>query len=174
MTQLTNNPQSVNLQSQLNYYFTIQRAPGVTFYCQSVKIPNITLPPAKVPTPSLYIPMIGDHLVYDDLELTFKVTDDLQNWLEIYNWITAIGNPDNTGKNYKILEANPDYAGYGIYSDLQLFTLDSQKNPTYVFTFHHCSPTGLTGPQFGTTDETVKYITSSVRFNYLKYHISLP
>jgi hypothetical protein len=174
MTALSYNSNSLNLLSKLNFYFTLQRAPSLTYFLQEIKIPNKSLSPAKYPSPSLNIPSVGDHVIYDPLELKFKVTDDLQNWLEINNWLDAIGDPLNSGNKYKTLENNPEFLGYGIYSSLQLFTLDSQKNPSYVFTFEKCWPSALSGPDFNTTDETLPYITASVQFNYTKYNISLP
>ena len=174
MTALDTNPISLNLQSELNYRFVIMRAPATSFWCQSVKIPDVSLPPLKIPSPSLAIPMQGDHMVYNPLSLTFKVDDNLQNWLEIYNWLEGVGNPQNNSQKYINMENNKNYSGFGLYSDLQLFILDSQRNPTYVFTFERCSPTFLTGPNFQATDNTVEYITSTATFSYAKYKISLP
>jgi hypothetical protein len=168
------NPISLDLQSPLNFMFTIKRAPATSYFCQDVKIPNVSLPAVKVPSPSLTVPMIGDHVVYEPLSLTFKVDDNLQNWLEMYNWLKAIGNPENTSQNYITLENNKNYSGYGIYSDLQLFILDSQKNPTYLFTFERCSPTFLSGPHFESTDNSIPYINSTVNLSYTKFKISLP
>jgi len=174
MTVLSENPISLNLQSELNFKFVLKRAPATEYWCQTFKVPNITLPAARVPSPSLRVPMQGDHLIYDDLTLTFKIDDQFQNWLEMHNWMTAIGNPTNTGKNYTQLESTPNYTGYGLYSDLQLFAMDSQHQVTLVFNFERCSPIFLSGPQFVTKDGTVSYMDSTVNFSYLKYHISLP
>jgi hypothetical protein len=171
---IASQPQTLNLASELNFYFTIMRAPSVTYFCQDVAIPNVSLPPAKIPGPSLMYPVVGDHLVYSNLNLSFKVDENLQNYLEILNWLVGIGDPTNTGSQYSQLEKNKDYSGYGIYSDLQLFTLDTQKNTKYVITFEKCSPISLSGPKYGTKDATVNYITSNVEFSYRKFHISLP
>lgn len=174
MTVLSENPISLNLQSELNFKFMLRRAPATEYWCQTFKVPNITLPPSRVPSPSLRVPMQGDHLVFEDLTLTFKIDDQFQNWLEMHNWMTGIGNPNNTGNNYTQLESNPNYLGYGLYSDLQLFVMDSQHQATLVFNFERCSPIFLSGPQFVTKDGTVNYMDSTVNFSYLKYHISLP
>ena len=174
MSATDNNPISFNLQSPLNFSFKILRAPSTTYFCQSVKIPDVTLESANVPSPSILVPMAGDHVAFSPLTLTFKVDDDLQNWLEMFNWMTTAGNVENVSREYKIMENNPNYAGYGIYSDLQLFTIDSQKNPSYVVTFERCFPSSLSGPNFDTMNTTVKYISSTVTFKYTKFHFSLP
>jgi len=167
-------PQTLNLASELNFYFVIQRAPSVTYFCQDIKLPDMSLPPAKAPLPSLSNPLVGDHINYEPLSLSYKVDENLQNYLELHNWMVAIGDPSNTGKQYKQLETNQDYSGYGIYSDLQLFTLDTQKNVKYVVTFERCWPTKVSGPKYDTKDETVNYITSTADFYYTKFRISLP
>jgi len=174
MPVLDSNPGSLNLQSSLNWTMNLIRAPGITYFLQSIKVPNIMINPPKVPSPSLGIPMVGDHLNFEPLEVKFKVADNFQDWLEIYNWLVALADPSNKGTKYLQLENNPSYLGYGLYSDLQVITLDSQKNPSYVFTFERCFPMALSGPEFNTTDDNLLYITASVQFKYLKYEITLP
>lgn len=174
MSVISQQPQSLNLASELNFYFVISRAPSVTYFCQDIKLPDIGLPMAKVPSPSLGVPLVGDHVVYDNLSLSFKVDEDLQNYLEIFNWLIAIGDPTNTGISYKNLQNNPDYTGYGLYSDLQLFTMDTQKNVKYVVTFERCTPIKLLGPKYNVKEDTVNYISSGVEFSYTKFNIKLP
>ena len=174
MSVLESQPQTLNLASELNFQFILQRAPSVSYFCQEFTIPDVGLPSARVPTPSRLIPFVGDHMVFENLSLTFKIDEDLQNYLEIFNWMHAIGNPNNTGTQYTQLEKNKDYSGYGIYSDIQVFTLDTQKQTKYVVTFKHCSPISLTGPKYTTKNPSVNYMPSTVNFTYTDFTFNLP
>jgi hypothetical protein len=169
------NPISINLQSPTNFKFALKRAPSLSYWCQTFDVPGISCPPARSPSPSLSVPFIGDHLVFAPLHLTFKVDDDLQNWLEIFNWMNAITNPDGDAITYKILQANPQYTGYGLLSDLQVFQLDSQKQATLVYHFNDAFPVALSGPRFDASNgNDFGYITSSVSFTYVKYNVTRP
>jgi hypothetical protein len=174
MTAISELPISQNIQSSLNFKFTLKRAPALSYYAQSVTIPDVHMNAVKQPNPSLSIPQVGDHLIFDPLIVTFKVDSELQNWLEIFNWMKAITNPYNTGVQYSNLQSNPQYAGYGIKSNLTLLQLDSQKNPTMQYEFENAMPVGLTGPKFDATSGQDSWVTSTASFVYLQYHITTP
>lgn len=173
MTILDHNPINLNYQNEKKFVFKIKRAPALSFFCQTAPIPDIQLPAAYAATPSLRIPFQGDHLQYNPLVLSFKIDESLQNWLEMFNWITGIGNPENKKIPYDLIANNPDWTGYGVYTNLQLFVLDSQNNPTYIFHFDHAFPTSLSGPKFESIQDDVQFITSSVSFLYSIYHVTL-
>ena len=42
------------------------------------------------------IPLMGDILAYEDLTITFIVDENLENYIEMHTWLTAIGFPENT------------------------------------------------------------------------------
>lgn len=173
MTAVGHNPININYQSEKKFVFKLQRAPALSYFCQSVNIPDISLQAAMAPTPSLRVPLQGDHMIFNPLTLTFKIDESLQNWLEIFNWLTGIANPDNKKIPYDLISKNPDWTGYGIYSELQLFVMDSKNNPTYIFNFEHCFPSSLSGPKFQSTEQDVTYIESTVQFLYVKYNVTL-
>jgi len=164
-------PISYNLQAPQNFVFNIKRIPAIDYFCVKAKIPSLTLPAAKVPSPSLEIPQPGDHVVYEPLTLTFKVDSILQNWIEIHNWITAIGDPSNKGTEYKKLENNSPISPYGLVSDISLFKTDSQNNPDLLWTFQNAWPTFLSGFEFDSTDANIIYLTATVMFRYVRFKI---
>lgn len=169
------NPVSLNLQSPTNFKFALRRAPSLSYWCQTFDVPGISCPPARSPSPSLSVPFLGDHLVFEPLHLTFKVDDDLQNWLEMFNWMNAINDPAGDAITYNILNNNPDYLGFGLRSPLQVFQLDSQKQATLVYHFDDAFPISLSGPKFDSQNgNDFGYITSSVTFSYVKYNVTRP
>ena len=172
MTAIGNNPQTINSQSPLNFRFNLKRAPSLNYFCQSVSLPEVTLPPARAPTPSINIPFWGDHIVYSPLSVSFKVDSDLQNWLEIFNWMKALANKDGDGKTYSQLQNNDRFLGYGLTSELFMSQNDSQGNPKLVWTFKNAWPTALKKLDFESTDDTVNYLTASATFYFEDFGIS--
>lgn len=163
-------PQNRNFLSPLNFQFSILRAPTVNFFIQKVKLPSVRLQSADMPNPFVKIPYPGEHLDYESLEISFKVDEDLTNYLEIHNWIKALGKPKSFHE-YKDIESNPSYTGNGIYSDISLIILNSVKKPNFETIFTDAYPVSISALDFNTTDTDVNFITASASFKYTYYDI---
>ncbi len=171
MSAIDNTPSNKNFLSPLNFKFSIKRAPHVNFFIQKVNVPAVNLPAVTFPNPMVNIPLPGEHLTYGDLEVTFKVDEDLQNYMEIHNWIKALGKPvDFAG--FKNLVDKKEYTGEGIRSDISLIILSSTKSANYEIVFTDAHPINLSGLVFNTTDETVNYMEASATFKYIYYDIN--
>lgn len=171
MSATESQPISFNQQAPQNFVFNIKRLPSIDYFCVKAKIPSLSLPAAKVPTASLDVPKPGDHLVYEPLTLTFNIDSMLQNWIEIHNWMTAIGDPTNRATKYLQLEKNGSISPYGLVSDITLFKTDSQNNPDFTWTFKDAWPTYLSGWEFDSTNPNVSYLVSTVMFRYVRFKI---
>ena len=129
--------------------------------------------------PFIKIPFAGDHLEFGEFTLTYKVDEDLRNYLEIYNWMIGIGFPDDF-EQYKTIDSvrkgvntglsNP-LSGLGVFSDATLTILSSAMNPLHNVFFHDAFPTSIAELEFNSTDADVTYITSTVTFAYRKFSI---
>ena len=117
------------------------------------------------------IPLIGDHLDYGLLNITFKVDEDLQNYLELHNWMKALGKPKDFVER-KAIREKPSYTGDGETSDISLMVLSSTKMANYEIIFADAHPISLTGANFNTTDDDVNYIEASASFKYTYYDIN--
>ena len=170
MTAIENTPTNPNFLSPLNFKFSIKRAPHINFFIQKVSIPSINLPSYESPNPFVKIPEPGDHINYGDLEITFRVDEELKNYLEIHNWIRALGKPKDFSE-YKALSTNKSYTGNGIRSDISLMILSSAKNANYEIVFTDAYPYELSKMSFDTTDQTVEYIEASATFKYVLFEI---
>lgn len=171
MSALDNTPQNKNFLSPLNFKFSIKRAPNLNFFIQKANIPSIRLPSLEIPTMFNPIPVPYTHMDYGDFDITFKVDEDFQNYLEIHNWIRALGFPEEFEER-RAISKNPEYTGAGLYSDLSLIILNSLKNPNYEFTFRNAFPTDLSSIDFDTSSEDVDYVTASVTFKYMLFDIT--
>lgn len=146
----------------LNYKFKLSRTPNIEYRAQSVSIPGISLGSADMPTPfGLRVPFAGN-ITYDDLSLTFLVGEDLDDYLEIHNWMTSIGRPDET-KQYPLEQSNT-------VSDISVLILNSAMQPIINVSFTDAFPVALSALDFDSTLSEVQYAQASVSFRYNRYY----
>lgn len=167
MSAIDSRPDNMNFLSPLNFKFQLKRAPALNFFCQKVNLPGLSLPNVNFPTSALNIPYPGDQLLYNDLTVSFKVDENLANYLEIHNWLRSLGRLDS----YQALALQPSYTGDGLYSEISLMLLTSYKNPNFEVVFENAFPTSLSGLDFITTAEDVDYLEAEVVFKYVKYEL---
>lgn len=171
MTMIASTPSNKNFLSPLGFKFSIKRAPHVNYFVQSVSLPSVSVGEFSFPTPFVKMPIAGDHLTFTPLDLTFKVDEDLQGYLEIFNWIQAIGFPDNFDQHKLLTEVLPG-DGNGVYSDLSLTVLSSAMNPIHEVVFKDAYPSSLSSLVFDTKMQDVDYLEATVTFAYRSYTIN--
>ena len=172
MTAIDNTPSNKNFLSPLNFKFQIKKAPHVNFFIQKVNIPSISIETNPSPNnPFVKTPIPGEHISYSDLSISFKVDEDLTNYMELHNWIKALGKPQNF-EQFKDIQNKPSYTGEGIYSDISVLVLSSTKMPNYEITYADAFPYNLSDLVFNTTDSDVNYIEASATFKYTYYDIT--
>jgi len=171
MTAIDNTPTNLNYLASLNYKFLIKRAPHVNFFIQKVSVPDISLPQVETPNPFVSIPYPGDHIKYEPFSVTFKVDEDLQNYLEIHNWIRSLGKPTKF-EEYAAIKNKPIWTGESITSDITISILSNIKNFNYDVTYIDAFPISLTGLEFNTTTSDVPYLEATCKFRYTYYDIA--
>lgn len=171
MTAIEDTPSNLNYLSSLNYKFSIKRAPHVNFFVQKVNVPSLYLQPVDTPNPFISIPQPGEHLTYDTLSVTFKVDEKLQNYLEIHNWIRALGKPTNFAE-YAAIKNKPSWTGESITSDLTVSILSNIKTMNYDVTYIDAFPIQLSELVFNTTDTDVNYLEATASFKFTYYDIA--
>lgn len=171
MTAIDNTPENKNFLSPLNFKFGIKKAPHVNFFIQQVNFPSIDLPQYDSPNPMVTIPFWGDHLNYGELRVSFKVDEDLTNYMELYNWIRSLGKPETT-EDYRKLQEIPNYTGDGLTSDISLIVLTNSKMPNYEVVFRDAFPVSLGSLQFDSTSSDVDYLEVDAVFRYTLYEIN--
>src|SRR5881275_148063 len=119
MTALDNQAKNQNFLNPLYFQFSIKRAPHVNFFIQRCSIPSLTLPQISTPTLWQPIPRPGGKLQYGDFSISFKVDEDLVNYMEIFRWMEDLGFPENF-EQYKEIASKALETGEGIVSDITL------------------------------------------------------
>ena len=87
-----------NYMSPLGFKLVLTKTPKVDFLCQSANIPSISMGTAIQPSYLKDIPVPGDKVLYDDLNVRFLVDEKMENYLAIHKWITGLGYPESLGQ----------------------------------------------------------------------------
>jgi hypothetical protein len=171
MSALDNQLPNQNFLSPLNFAFRVKRAPGVTWSAQELLIPGIALPSAEQGNPFIRIPKPGEHLTFDSFQVTFRVDEDLVNYLEIFNWMKALGFAHDFSQYKKLKDVMP-ITNEGITSELTVQLLKSNRLVNFEITFHDAFPISLSDINLTTKDETVDYPECTVVFDYSYFEIN--
>lgn len=161
-TKTFHQPTNVNQLSPVGYKFVIENLPNVSWFITSVALPGVSLGSAAQPTPFLSTSVPGETMTFEDLSVTFIVDEDMTTWLEIFDWITGLGFPENYTQ-YK------DQKAKFTTSDATLIVLNSNMNPNYHFKFKDLFPTGLSEIAFDSASTDISTIKATVGFKYLSY-----
>ena len=187
---LLRQPTKLDYASPTQFKFSIIKLPKVEYFCTSVNIPGISLGDASQATKFKDIPIPGDKLTYEPLQMTFLVDENLENFQEIHGWLVGLGFPRSHTEFQNLLSSGNDrfpnrntnnvstevgkvkYAAADAgptLSDATLTVLSSKNNAQVEVRFRDVYPTGLTGLAYNQQAGDVDYLTATVSFSYLIY-----
>ena len=170
-----NQIQNRNFLSPVGFKFSLAKEPKASFFCNSARIPEISLGTAVQPSYLKDVDVPGDKLTYGDFTLRFLVDENLENYMSIHNWLTGLGYPEST-QDYRDLITNdrgitdPKEA----FSDGSLHILNSNFRDTAIVKFRDLFPVFLTSLEFEATEADTTYFTAEVTFKYTVYNILKP
>ena len=172
-----------NYMSPLGFKLILTKTPKVDFLCQSANIPQISMGTAIHPTYLKDIPVPGDKVLYDDLNVRFLVDEKMENYLAIYKWITGLGYPESLDQYQQLKkddfrtdrivgdDGDPRYFNY---SDATLQVLNSNYKPRVLINFTDAFPVSLSTLDFDVTTRDYNYFTAEVTFKYTIFNITDP
>jgi hypothetical protein len=150
-----------NYLSPANFIISIDRIPNVEFFTQQLTIPDVSTSPVEVANPLKALYATGDRLAYGDLDLSFVVDENMENYLEILNWLEGLGTPESTDQ-FKNLEKSDA----GLVSDIRVLIMNSHKNPNMEFLFTNAFPTSISSLELDLSSADIAYPKASVTFRY--------
>ena len=186
---LNRHPTKLDYTSPTQFRFLINQLPKVQYFTVSANVPGITLGDATYATPLKDIPLPGEKLTYDDLNITFIVDENLENYIEIHNWLASLGFPKNreqfkthrsatsnlpkatVGTSGDIGDVKPITSDSPMFSDSVLTVLSNKNNPVVECRFEDCFPTSLSSLDYSQNQTDVEYLTAEVTFKYKIYEI---
>jgi hypothetical protein len=148
----------------------------VAFFCNQANIPDLNLGVAVQPSYLKDLDTPGDKIIFGDLNLRFLVDENLENYMEIQNWIRGLGFPEKLGQFAELEENGLVRGNYlkdrqNIYSDGTLQVLTSSQLPNFQVSFKDLFPYSLSTMTFDSTDTDIQYFTADVSFKYTIYNI---
>ena len=167
-----------NFLSIVGFKFLLNRCPKVDFYCNTANIPEVILGTAVQRTYLKDIPVPGDKLQYGDLNISFMVDEDMDNYLQIYQWITSLGFPESISQFSELKDTDrllPEKPVAGDHfnerSDATLMILNSDYNPSVKIKFKDVFPVSLSAVPFNVTAEAQQYYTATASFRYTIFDV---
>ena len=186
----TRQPSIMDYASPVQFRFKCTKLPQVEFFCQKANIPAIRLGLADQKTPLKDIPIPGDKITFSDLQISFLVDENLNNYKEIHDWILGLGFPDRhqqftdlqssssdrfpgsvSGSSPRETVPAPSTAEGGTYSDATLTVLNSKNIAKTEIRFYNVFPHNLGELAYDVMATDVEYLTVSVDFSYMYYEI---
>lgn len=173
-----NQPGNRNFLSPVGFKFKLQKAPKVDFFVNSANIPSITLGSAIQTRYGKNIDIPGDKMNFEDFSLRFLVDENLENYMEIQNWMRGLGFPYSLEqyddlRNEQSLSTVPGLNTGRFYeeSDGTLQILNSNYIVSAQVIYYGMFPTFLSTLQFDATNDDIRYFTAEVNFKYTYYKI---
>ena len=186
-------PTKLDYASPTQFKFGVIKLPKVEYFCTAANIPGISLGQTSQPTPLKDIPIPGDKLEYDNLNITFLVDENLENYREIHGWMTGLGFPKDTSQFRALQGASADrypttsdvglskelgqikkavQDDGGLYSDATLFVLTSKNNANLEVRFRDLYPVSLSGLDYNQQETDIQYLSATVSFAYKIYEFA--
>jgi len=169
---LSNQIANRNFLSPTGFKFTLVKYPKVAFFCNSAKIPEISLNVATQPTYLNDIPQPGGKMTFGDLNIKFLVDESMENYMVIHNWMTAFGGSGSLEEyGTLITDKNGTQNTVKAFSDGSLYVLNSNYGSTSIVKFKDLFPIYLSSLDFDSTVTDINYFTAEVVFKYTIYDI---
>ena len=166
--QLTNK----NFLSPIGFVFLLDKAKKTSFLCQRASIPELSLGDIAIPTRGFVSVPLEGNIQYSTLNIDFIVDEDLRNYMEIHNWIRALGIPDNVAERQTWINANSDIITQDPkVSDGTLQVLNNNNLANFDVVFKDLFPVELSTLTFDVASEDNSFMTAEATFKYLLYEI---
>ncbi len=166
--QLTNK----NFLSPIGFIFLLDKARKASFLCQRAEIPTMSLGEVNIPTRGLVPIPVEGNMRYGDLTISFIVDEDLKNYMELHNWMRALGTPQELAerKSWRDLHRK-DPSQDPRFSDATLQVLNNNNQVNFDVVFKDLFPVELSTLAFDVTGSDNEYFTATCTFKYTVFEV---
>jgi len=143
-----------NFLSPIGFQFSIDRTKyaNIEYFCTAISLPDISLPESPQPYRGVNLAFEGDRLQFGDLSITFNVTEDMENYIETFDWM------------HRCISEKEDQK-----EDAELIILNSHNNTTKRVKIKDVFPIALSELAFDVKTTEVEYLQATVTFAYSTY-----
>jgi hypothetical protein len=185
MSAINNQPTNPQFLSPVGFNFSIRKLPNVNYFAQSINLPGVQLGETIFPTPFINIPIAGDHMSFGDMAITFKIDENMENYIELFNWIQYLGYPESFNQSKEIYDKNgldslsglrnvqrtQRSLGAGGVSDATLTVLNSASVPNMSIEIEDAFPLSISDIQFDVRTPDIDYIEATATFKFKLFKI---
>lgn len=166
--QLTNR----NFLSPIGFLFVLNKAKKVSFLCQKAAIPTLELGTVDIPTAG-FVPLPREgNIRYGDLSVEFIVDEDLRNYMQLHNWMRALGTPQDgqerdDWENKFRFDGSEDVR----FSDGTLQVLNNNNLANFDIVFKDLFPVSLSTLSFDSSQGDNDFMIAEASFRYMLYEV---
>lgn len=133
------------------FRMVFHRAPNTSYFTQNFVMPSVGVTEALISRPQVdaYVP--GDKFQYEPLTVTMLVAENLENYIEIFNWLNRSVKTNNSDDKY---------------DDISVYILSSKNNANAEVVFKNAFPVSLGSISFNVQDADITYGQVDVTFRY--------
>jgi hypothetical protein len=168
-------PNNPNFLQPNKFQLSFSRMPNIQYFCQTVTVPGVSMGEGMQPTPFVDLFVPGDKIIYDLLNITFYVDEEMNTWKEVHDWIRAMTFPKEYKEYLDLNNLNKYTRSQNTskpqYSDGILTLLSSANNPKTRFKFYDLFPVSVSTFVLSTTDTPDNVITADATFRYSYFDI---
>lgn len=127
---------------------------NIEYFCVSATLPGITLPEVPVPFKGHQNFVPGDRVDYPNLDVRFIITENMENYSELFNWIR--GNATSPAFTKR---------------DIILHIASSHNNIVKQIRYVDAFPVAVGTIEFNSQNTDIEYVTAdaSFRYSYLEF-----
>lgn len=145
-----------NFLSPVGFQFKINNRDyaNIEYFCVAATLPGLSIASTPVPYKGVNLAFTGDRLTFDDLSIRVNITENMENYIETFDWMHNIGQK-GTAEDFK--------------ADATLLVLSSHNNVTKEINFKDVFPTAVTPVEFDSQATDVTYAQMDVTFAYTNF-----
>jgi hypothetical protein len=122
---------------------------NIEYFCTEATLPAVNLAGAPLPFRGSQNAMPGDRLEFAPFDMRFQISENMENYMELFNWMRQNQASDSP-----------------IKSDVILSILSSKNNGTRQIRYIDAFPVSMGSLQLRTQNQDVDYLTMDCSFYY--------
>ena len=175
-------PDNLSYLAPTQFELLIKKLPNTKYFATGVNVPSVTVAEIQQPTNlgrNVLVP--GDKINLGELTVNFIVDENMENWTELYTWMSQITSSTDPEKFRSLVGANrraeQPYDGSGdydaLYSDMTIVITTAANNPNRYVRIQDAFPTSLGEITMDTTVAGgITYVTCTASFQFTTFEIA--
>ena len=175
-------PDNLSYLAPTQFELIIKKTPNTKYFATGVNIPSIDV--AEVQQPTRYganVKVPGDKISYGAITVNFIVDENMENWTELYTWMSQITSSTDPDKYRSLVGANrkagEPYDSSGdpdaVFSDMTIVITTAANNPNRYVRIQDAFPTNLGEITMDTTVAGgITYVTCTASFQFTTFEIA--